>query len=106
MENSKGNDMVEDHSTKLDLTALNTVEDLDAVKWSDYFGSEHNNGINGWVKSIKYPVKQDDLNRICELSQRSNKIRLSWNMGELFVRQGFIQMSLILDDTKSTKKGG
>jgi len=90
----------------LDLATLNTVEDLESVKWSDYFGDMHNDGTNGWVKNIKYPVKQNDLNRVCKLSQESDKIRLSWNMGELFVKQGFIQMSLALGDTKSTKKGG
>lgn len=78
----------------LDLAKLNTVENLESIVWSDYFCDVHNNGTDGWVKNIKYPVKQSDLDRVCELSQQSDKIRLSWNIGELFVRQGFIQMSL------------
>lgn len=73
--------------TKLDLTTLNTVMDLESIKWSDYFGSTHNDSVNGWVKHIKYPVAQRDLDRVCKMSKRSDKIRLNWNAGELFVHQ-------------------
>lgn len=70
---------------RLDITKLRTVEDIDTVNYPDFFGDAHNDGVNGWVKFIQSPVSQRDLDRICELSTKSEKVKLGNNMGELFM---------------------
>lgn len=72
---------------RLDITKLQTVEDIDTVNYPDFFGNVHNDGVDGWVKFIKSPVAQRDLDRVCELSTRSKKIKLGNNMGALFVEK-------------------
>lgn len=81
---------------RLDIAKLQSVEDLEAVNWSQYFCGVHNNGIDGWLKHIKYPVLSEDLNRVCKLAAKCKRIRLSHGMGELFVKHGHIQLELPL----------
>ncbi len=78
----------------LDLTKLQTVEELEGVNWALHFDKEHNNGTNGWVRHIMSPVLQSELTRVCKLAQDSNKLRLSNSMGELYIKQGSVQLKL------------
>lgn len=66
----------------LDITKLLTVEDLNNTPWEDYV----DNGLKTWVRYIKYPVAQSELDRISELSfeDKDSLVKLTWNMGELF----------------------
>lgn len=65
----------------LDITKIRTIEDLNSTKFSEYIDSKH----KSWVRHINNPVAQDDLNRVCNLSDEVGaKINLGWSMGELF----------------------
>ena len=67
----------------LDLRTLKTVEDIDNTDFSK-FADER---FKSWVRHIVYPVAQDDLNRVCNLSMEEGcKIGLSWSMGDLYYR--------------------
>lgn len=62
---------------KLDLAKINTVSDLLRVNWPLYMDSFHKE----YVRYIKYPVTQKNLDKLCELSNGF------WNSGgELFIK--------------------
>lgn len=75
---------------KLNISTLKTVEDLEKVDWKLYTDKTYKT----WVRSIKYPVSEDDLNRVCDLSDKSTKLRLGWSSGDLYVKIGYIQLEL------------
>ncbi len=69
--------------TLLDISSLKTVEDLNNTDFSKYACKRH----KSWVRHINNPVAQDDLNRICDLSEEEGaKVQLGWTMGELYYR--------------------
>ena len=67
----------------LDITKLRTVEDLNSTDFSKYAEETH----PSWVRHINSPVAQDDLDRICDLSEEEGcKVQLGWIMGELYYK--------------------
>jgi len=66
----------------LDITTLKTVEDINAADFSKFADDKYKT----WVRHIVYPVRQKELDRVCELATKSDKIGLKWSMGDLFFR--------------------
>ena len=67
----------------LDITKIQTVEDLNAIDFSKYVNQQH----LSWVKHITNPISSKDLDRICNLSEGvGSKVTLGWTMGELFYK--------------------
>lgn len=67
----------------LDITKIQTLEDLNSTDFKKYECDQH----EAWVRHINNPVAQDDLNRICDLSEEEGaKVQLGWTMGELYYR--------------------
>lgn len=67
----------------LDVTKIQTVEDLNATDFSKYMDQQH----LSWVRHITNPVSSKDLDRVCNLSEEvESKVILSWSMGELFYK--------------------
>lgn len=65
----------------LDITKIQTVEDLNSVDFSKYVNQQY----LSWVRHITDPISSKELDRICDLSRKvESKIRLSWSMGELY----------------------
>ncbi len=67
----------------LDITKLQTVEDLNSTDFSKYADGT----FPSWVRHINDPVAQEDLDRICKLThQEGSKVKLSWHWGELYYK--------------------
>lgn len=72
---------------KLDISLIKSIKDLNTINFSKYLDNSHKD----WIRNIKYPVSQDDLNRVCNLSENlESKILLYNSMGELFIKQQII----------------
>lgn len=67
----------------LDITTIQTVEELDSITLSNFADdlSHHWHLLN-----VRYPVRDQELNRICELSNQSTKYRLCTSWGELYYK--------------------
>lgn len=70
------------NAERLDTTQLKTVEDIEAINWFGFCDPSYKR----WVRHIKYPVAQKELDRVCELSRGSDKVRFTNSMGDLYVR--------------------
>jgi len=69
---------------KLDITTIKTIEDINNTDFEKYSSEQFSN----WLKHIVYPVSQDDLNRVNELSfQPGCEVELTWSMGDLYWRK-------------------
>lgn len=67
----------------LDITRIQTVKDLNSVDFSKYVSQQH----LSWVRHITSPISSKELDRICDLSEKSgSKIQLGWLMGELYYK--------------------
>ena len=73
--------------SRLDITTLKTVENIEAINESDYFPEVHTTKTDGWVRYIEYPISQKKPDRICPLAANFDKILFSNSMGELYVEQ-------------------
>ena len=68
----------------LDITKTQTLEDLNLIDFEKYSEDK----FKSWVRYINDPTAQDDLNRICKLSQKEgSKVKLGWSMGELYYKE-------------------
>ena len=62
----------------LDIAKITTLEELDDIAWEKYLEDK------SWLKFIKYPVSQRDLDRVCALSRESDTVILRNSMGDLY----------------------
>jgi len=68
---------------RLDITVIKSVIQLNGIKWENFLDTTH----PYWVRYIKYPVAQKDLDLICELSDNIfSMVRLNNSQGELYWR--------------------
>ena len=65
----------------LNLEEINTIEDLNAVSFWDY----EDESDPQWIRHLVYPVSQDNLDKVCELSwQAKAEWTLVNSMGDLY----------------------
>lgn len=61
----------------LDITKITTLEELDGVDWREYLDDR------SWLRFIKYPLSQREMNRVCDLAAKSDITILCNSMGDM-----------------------
>jgi len=81
----------------LDITKIQTVEDLNSVNFDEYTDTEQH---PSWVRYINDPVSQKDLDRICDLSEEvGSNVQLGCSMGELYYKVRPLPQIKVLEQT-------